>query len=174
MIYTAYSDAVPVAQRTILFYQVHAIVQIAAVAATPLAATLLRIDPWLAVWVGYGLWVLGTMCVLLLPETLTLRQKADDRMRSGSVSGAQADETSSDRPVKNLTFQSMVQQAMFSIHNDMAHLWRFLLGSKGIMLLIISNGFYFPIRIAFNVDLLQYITKRFNWAWSTVRRYTFH
>jgi hypothetical protein len=168
MIYTIFSDAVPVAQRTIIFYQVHAVLQIVTVAATPLAATLLGIDPWLAVWIAYGLWIFGTTCILFVPETLTLRQKAEDRMRSSAASGAQGDQAASERPVKKLTFQSMVQQAMFSIRDDMSHIWRFLLGSKGIMLLIISNGFYFPVRTAFNVDLLQYITKRFNWTWSTV------
>lgn len=164
MIFTMLTDTTPSAQRSVTFYYVSAVQRIVTVASTPLAAKLLSIDPWVTLWIGYGCFVLGVVATLFLPETLKLRQSADD-LRRGELNESIAPQAV---PSKRLSAQSVLSQALFSARNDVAHLWRFLIGSNSVMTLISAAGFVYPVVIAFSGDFLQYLTKRFNWTWSTV------
>lgn len=163
MCYTLFSDVTPAAERTMVFYQLNAVLRIVGVAATPLAAFLLGVNPWMALWIGIGLLVVGTGCTLLLPETLDLRKMADQR---GSSRDALAH--SAPQEMAKVSAKSAVQQALASARSDFAHIWRFVLGSQSIMLLMVCNALAFPLRLVFDGDLLQYMTKRFHWSWSTV------
>ncbi|TQV90710.1 MFS transporter [Cordyceps javanica] len=164
MCYTLFSDVTPAAERTMVFYQLNALLRIVAVAATPLAAFLLGVNPWMAVWIGVGLLGIGTGCTLLLPETLDLRKAADQRRPSGDV---QAEFVAQPPPVARVSAKSAIQRALASARSDFSHIWRFLLGSPGIMLLMVCNALAFPLKLAFDGDLLQYMTKRYHWSWST-------
>lgn len=160
--FTMLSDTIPAAQRSTTFYYISAVQRIVVVAATPLAAALLKIDPWITLWIGYGSFVVGTLTALLVPETLKLRQKADD-LKKGSNRLSQA----SLGPV-HISTKSVISQALSSTRDDVSHLWRFLVRSEGVRILILAAGFYFPIKIAFGSDLLQYLHNRFGWDYSTV------
>ncbi len=163
MCYTLFSDVTPAAERTIVFYQLNAVLRIVGVAATPLAAFLLGVNPWMALWIGIGLLVVGTGCTLLLPETLDLRKMADQRGPSRDVRADFAPQE-----VAKVSAKSAVQQALASARSDFSHIWRFVLGSQGIMLLMVCNALAFPLKLVFEGDLLQYMTKRYHWSWSTV------
>lgn len=163
MCYTLFSDVTPAAERTMVFYQLNAVLRIVGVAATPLAAFLLGVNPWMALWIGIGLLIIGTCCTLLLPETLDLRKAADQRRASGEIQAEFAP-----HPVGKVSAKSAIQRALASARSDFSHIWRFLLGSKGIMLLMVCNALAFPLKLVFDSDLLQYMTKRYHWSWSTV------
>ncbi|KAF1733307.1 hypothetical protein CRV24_007206 [Beauveria bassiana] len=162
MCYTLFSDVTPAAERTMVFYQVNAVLRIVGVAATPLAAFLLGVNPWIALWIGIGLLVVGTACTLLLPETLDLRRAADQRRASH---GAWAEP--GPQPMAKVSAKSAFQRALASARSDFSHIWRFLLTSQGVMLLMVCNALAFPMKLALDGDLLQYMTKRFHWSWST-------
>ncbi|POR35467.1 COP9 signalosome complex subunit 2 [Tolypocladium paradoxum] len=163
MVWTILADAVPVAERTAVFYQLHALTLILAVLVNPLAALLLSIDPWIAMWLGFGILVVGTLSSLLVPETLRLRQMADSRRRR-SVGGG-VDDDGDDFVVR--AKRGKMQQAWFAVKNDMSHIWRFVFASKSIMMLVVAYGLFFTLRLNFSLNMLQYMTKRFSWKWST-------
>lgn len=162
MVWTLLADAIPVAKRTSIFYLLYAMILILAVVINPVAALLLSIDPWIALWLGFGILIAGVFASLLVPETLALRQKADSkRPRGASINGATS--------VNIAPRKSWIQHAVFSMKNDMGHIWRFIFASKSVMILILAYGINFPIKLNETFNLLQYMTRRFNWEWSTVR-----
>lgn len=164
MVYTLFSDVVPAAERTMVFYQLNTVLRIVNVAATPLAAFLLGVNPWIALWIGMGLLIVGTGCTLLLPETLNLRKAADQSRPSGDVQTEYAPQS-----VTKISAKTAIQRALASARSDFSHIWRFLLGSQGVMLLMASSALVFPLKLVFERDMmLQYMTKRYHWSWSTV------
>lgn len=166
MVWTIVADVVPVAERTSVFYQLTAVALMINVIVNPIAGWLLQFDPWIPMWLSFGFLVLGTLSTLLIPETLSLRRKADDRRRNGvnHETGHPEENENGNGTLKH----RILQQAWFTIKNDMGHVWRFIFASKSVMILILALSAYSPIRLAFSNILLQYMTKRFNWEWSTV------
>lgn len=164
MVWTILADAVPVAERTDVFFRLYALTLVLAVVVNPIAAMLLNIDPWIAMWLGFGILVLGMFSSLLVPETLRLRQAADSKRRARSRSRSIGRR---DEPVGGK--KSKLQQTWFAVRNDMGHIWRFIFASKSIMMLIAAYGLFFPVKLNVTLNILQYMTKRFNWKWSTVR-----
>ncbi|KAJ3493892.1 hypothetical protein NLG97_g4441 [Lecanicillium saksenae] len=162
MCYTLFSDVTPAAERTLVFYQLNAALRVVNVAATPLAAFLLGVDPWMSLWIGIGLLILGTGCTLLLPETLDLRKAADQRRASRDVQPELVPQAAA-----KVSAKLAIQRALASARSDFAHIWRYLLTSKFIMLLMACNALVFPLKLVFESDLLQYMTKRYHWSWST-------
>lgn len=161
MVWTLLADAIPVARRTSVFYLLYAMILILAVVVNPVAALLLKIDPWIAIWLGFGILIAGLFASLLVPETLALRQKADSkRPRGASFDGA--------TNVNIAPRKTWIQHAVFTMKNDMGHIWRFIFASRSVMILIFAYAINFPIRLNQTFNLLQYMTKRFNWEWSTV------
>ncbi|KHO01274.1 MFS transporter [Metarhizium album ARSEF 1941] len=160
MVWTLLADAIPMAERTSVFYLLHAMILILGVLVNPIAALLLKTNPWIALWLGFAILVVGVFASLLVPETLALRQKADSkRCRGGIVDGAIHANYS---PRK-----SRVQHVVFTMKNDMGHVWRFIFASKSVMILIVAYTINFPIKLNQTFNLLQYMTKRFDLAWST-------
>lgn len=82
MVWTIVADVVSVADRTSVFYQLTAAVLMINVFVNPISAFLLTFDPWIPMWLGNGFLVAGTLSVLLIPETVPLRRKADDRQQN--------------------------------------------------------------------------------------------
>ncbi|PWI68291.1 hypothetical protein PCL_02060 [Purpureocillium lilacinum] len=162
MVWTILADAVPVAERTDVFFRLYALTLVLAVVVNPIAAMLLNIDPWIAMWLGFGILVLGMFSSLLVPETLRLRQAADSKRRARSRSRSIGRR---DEPVAGK--KSKLQQTWFAVRNDMGHIWRFIFASKSIMMLIAAYGLFFPVKLNVTLNILQYMTKRFNWKWST-------
>ncbi|KPM33923.1 hypothetical protein AK830_g12649 [Neonectria ditissima] len=161
MVWTIVADVVPVAERTSVFYQITAAVLVINVIANPISAWLLKFDPWIPMWLSFGFLIAGTGCTLLIPETLGLRRKADDRRQHLT----NADDPSHEDP--DSLKHHVLKQAWFTVKNDMGHVWRFIFASKSIMLLLLAISAHMPIRLGFYSILLQYISKRFDWDWST-------
>lgn len=169
MIWTIIADVTPVAERTSVFYRIFAMNLIISVAVNPLAAWLLSVDPWLAMWIGSGLLFAGLLSSALIPETLKLRQAADNKRRGQDGSPPTQDELQS--PSRKLPgVKQLAQRAWFSAKNDVSHVWRFIFASKVVVLLLLAYGPFYLIRLAFVLDILQYMTSRFHWEWSTVRK----
>ncbi|KAF7546054.1 hypothetical protein G7Z17_g8707 [Cylindrodendrum hubeiense] len=165
MVWTIVADVVPVVDRTSVFYQIMAVVLMINVVVNPISAWFIQFDPWIPMWLSFGFAVVGTGCSLFIPETLTLRRKADDRRRNSVTHESGHPEHTGDG--NNKFKHHVLQQAWFTVKNDMGHVWRFIFASKSIMLLIVALSAFLPIRLAFSNILLQYMTKRFNWEWST-------
>ncbi|KAM5361533.1 hypothetical protein ACJZ2D_013041 [Fusarium nematophilum] len=164
MVWTIVADVVPVAERTGMFFRLSAAGMIFNVIVNPISAWLLKFDPWLSMWIGFGFLVTGTGSVLLIPETLQFRQKADLRRRDGQASpGGHGREGNG----VDLRKHSILKQAWFTVKNDMQHVWLFIFASKKVMVLILAVAVFFPIRLAYTGILLQYMAKRFDWDWST-------
>lgn len=168
MIWTIIADVVPVAERTGVFYNIFAMNLLLSVIVNPIAAWLLSIDPWLAMWIGYAALVVGVLSSALIPETLKFRQAADIKRRGGDVSApaAQDDEPQSR---KIPAVGDLARRAWFSVKNDVSHVWHFIFTSKSVVLLLLAYGPFYLIKLALNMIILQYMTRRFNWEWSTVR-----
>ncbi|KAL7784356.1 COP9 signalosome complex subunit 2 [Trichoderma ceciliae] len=168
MIWTIVADVVPVAERTSVFYQIYAMNLIISVAINPLTAWLLSLDPWLAMWVGYGVLAIGVLSSALIPETLKLRQAADSKRRGQAASPSAQDESQlASRKLKLPGAKELANRAWFSVKNDVSHVWRFIFASKSVVLLLFAYGPFYLIKLAFVLDILQYMTSRFNWEWST-------
>ncbi|KAI7759565.1 hypothetical protein LZL87_013510 [Fusarium oxysporum] len=161
MVWTLVADTVPVAERTSVFYLLHSMILILAIAVNPIAAFLLRIDAWYAIWLGFGILVAGLFASLLVPETLTLRRLVD---KTPSHSTSATDSVAS---VSKPPQRSWFQYAGSSIKNDLGHIVRFIFASKGVMILSFAYAIIIPVNMNLAFNLLQYMTKRFNWSWST-------
>ncbi|KAH0495992.1 hypothetical protein TgHK011_009513 [Trichoderma gracile] len=168
MLWTIVADVVPVAERTSVFYRIYAMNLLISVAINPIAGWLLSIDPWLATWVGCGVLAVGMLSSALIPETLKLRQEADKkRLGHHGTSSPPLDSESEEQPTKLLGVKDLARRAWFSTKNDVSHVWRFIFTSKTVVLLLLAYGPFYLIRLAFVLDILQYMTRRFNWEWST-------
>jgi hypothetical protein len=169
MISTVVADVVPVSERTGTFYQIYAMNLVISIAVNPLAAFLLSIDPWLAMWIGNAVLTIGVLSSALIPETLKFRQAADNKRRGQD--GSSAAQQESQLPSKQFpSARELAQRAWFSAKNDVSHVWRFIFTSKTVVLLLLAYGPFYLIKLTFVLDILQYMTRRFNWEWSTVRR----
>jgi MFS family permease len=170
MLWTIVADVVPVAERTSVFYRIYAMNLLISVAINPVAGWLLSIDPWLATWVGCGVLAVGILSSALIPETLKLRQEADKKRRGDQgTSSAPIVGEPEEQPMKMLGVKELARRAWFSTKDDVSHVWRFIFASKTVVLLLLAYGPFYLIRLAFVLDILQYMTRRFNWEWSTVR-----
>jgi hypothetical protein len=91
-----------------------------------------------------------------------LRINADNKRPRGlSVDGV----ASVNKPLG----KTWIQHAVFTVKNDMGHILRFIFASRSVMMLMLAYAIIFPVRLNQVFNLLQYMTKRFNWEWSTVR-----
>lgn len=171
MVWTIVADVTTVASRTVTFNRLAAAGMIFQVMVNPISAWLLRFDPWISMWIGFAFLVAGTFSVLMIPETLRLRQKADDRHRAEHPDAEGYTPGASVHDGHEFPFgkQSVLKQAWFTVKNDMKHVWRFIFASKSVMMLMLACATFYPVRMAYIGILLQYMTKRFGWTWSTVR-----
>ena len=149
MVWTILTDSTSPTNRTTLFYQMHAMMLILSAAFRPVAAWLLSIDPWLPMWIGLVALILSMFSTLLIPETLQLSKLSNPQHPSHLKSGG-----------------GLLRTALASATKELFRIWHFILGSKHIMLLVLADGLCNPIYIAFEMNMLQYVTKRFNWDWS--------
>ena len=157
MIWTILSDAVPNEKRASLFYQLHAMMLILSAAFRPVSAWLMSINAWLPMWIGLGALILSMFSTLLIPETLQLQHSPDDKHHQlGSNS--------------SLLKPGGLRIAWTAARKNISHIGRVVLGSENIMLLVLAYALGYPIMIAFEMNMLQYVTKRFNWDWSTVSK----
>ena len=168
MIYTILADVLPAAERGQVFYSLQAFGLLLGVAIHPCSAYLLSIDPWLPIWLGSGLFVVSTLLTLGIPETLVLRQKADAIQRHETSTGGPGLQDPSLLGPMKLSPSHAMERAWFSLKNDSSHIWRFIFGSKTLMMMIAAYSLFYPVRVAMLITLLQYMRERFDLSWSTV------
>ena len=170
MVWTIVCDVVPANERTPIFYQIVALVIVLNALVNPLAAWLLSIDAWLPLWIGFACMVLSNISSLFIPETLQFREKADAKHHNRSnYAGDALPSEDEDSPANcKFSLKTSVQVCFHSARDNAMHIWRFILGSKSVMLLVLAYGLYSPVRSVFESGMLQYTTKRFNWSWSKV------
>ena len=168
MVYTLLSDAIPVDIRTSVFYGIYAMALILKVVVVPISAVLMGLNPWLALWLGYGILIVGMFSALLIPETLTLRRTADSKRR-GSISGHGPLQDDHGVAVASLVKKhTWAQNILFSLKNNTSHVVHFVFAAKSIVLLLFAYSISFLNRLNFRLNLLQFLTKRFHWDWPTV------
>jgi MFS family permease len=169
MLYTLITDVTPAADRTHSFYLLHAVVLILGVAMKPISALFLNWDPWINMWIGLAAVVLGTALSLLIPETSKLRQEADDRHLRDEVD--EPNEPShfagTEESTPSSSKDSVLQAAWNEMRDAGIKMGKFVLASKKLMWLMACLACMFPVDSAFTTFLLQYMTKRYNWSWST-------
>lgn len=171
MVWTIICDSVPALERTTAFYQISALGIILSAILNPIAAWLMSIDPWVPMWIGITCMILGTIAALFVPETLRLRKEADAvKHRRGSTASEPLlpSEEQQALPGRPLPPKAYALELLHGAKENTKHIWRFILASKSVMLLVAAIGMSFPIRMSFDTFMLQYTTKRFDWSWSTV------
>ncbi|KAI9756993.1 MAG: hypothetical protein M1815_002328 [Lichina confinis] len=149
MVWTILTDSTSASNRTSLFYQMHAMMLLLSAAFRPVAAWLLSIDPWLPMWIGLVALVASMFSTLLIPETLRLRKLAD-----------------LEHPVLAKGRRGLLQTALSAAAQELSRIWHFIRGPRSIMLLVMADGLMNPIYMAFEMNMLQYVTNRFKWDWS--------
>jgi MFS family permease len=159
MVWTILTDAVSPEKRTSLFYQMHAMMLLLSIVFRPIAGWMLSINPWLSMWTGLGSLALSTCMTLLIPETLHLSQSSGGHSAHGQVSHLP--------PLGPK--QSVIRTAWNTARKDASRVWQLLHNSKNLLPIVLALAFYSPIHIAFEMNMLQYVTKRFDWDWSKVR-----
>lgn len=158
MVWTILTDAISPERRTSLFYQMHAMMLILSTLFRPIAGWMLSINPWLSMWTGLGSLAISTCLTLLIPETLHLAQSS-----SGQHANAQASHLPPLGPK-----QSIIRTAWSTAKKDASRVWQLLRSSKKILPLVLALALYSPIHTGFEMNMLQYVTKRFDWDWSKV------
>ncbi|RDA88435.1 hypothetical protein CP532_5559 [Ophiocordyceps camponoti-leonardi (nom. inval.)] len=153
MIWTIVADVTPIADRTTVFYWLHSLSLILAVVINPLAALLLSINPWIGMWLGFVTLLVGVLVIYMIPETLSLRRHDDD---DNSSPGSAPDDDEREDPIN--TKRGCVLRAFASAG---------LLASRSIVTLITAYGLSIPASLSIQLYILQYMTRRFTWEWST-------
>lgn len=156
MVWTILTDAIAPEKRTTLFYQMHAMMLILSTIFRPIAGWMLSINPWLSMWTGLGSLALSTALTLLIPETLHLAQ---------SSNGQQAHGHASHFPPLGPK-KGVIRTAWETASKDALRVWQLLQNSKNLYPLILGMAFYTPIHTGFEMNMLQYVTARFEWDWS--------
>lgn len=155
MVWTILTDSTSPTNRIALFYKIYAMMLILSAVFRPFAAWLLSIDLWLPLWLGLVALVLSMLSTLFIPETLQLRQvDAHQGPLHRSNSG-------------------WLSRMTKTVVKELSRVWSFVLASKHIMLLVLADGLCSPIYIAFEMNMLQYVTKRFHWGWSMVNKQSY-
>jgi hypothetical protein len=136
----------------------HAMMLILSTIFRPIAGWMLSINPWLSMWTGLGSLALSTAMTLLIPETLHLAQ---------SSGGQQAHGHAPQFPPLGPK-QGVIRTAWEIARKDASRVWQLLHNSKNLYPLILGLAFYTPIHTGFEMNMLQYVTARFEWDWSKV------
>lgn len=167
MIFTILCDVVPASERTSVFYNMVAFTLVLEAVLNPLSGWLMSFNPWIPMWIGAVSMALGAAASLLVPETLTFRKVADSHATGAESEPLLPQQGSTPANKGVMSPMVYVRQLLSSAKQNTSHIYRFLLASPGVMLLVIAYGLTYPIRSAYGSLMLQYISKRFHWSWST-------
>lgn len=159
MVWTILTDVVPPEDRTLLFYQLHAMMLVLSAAVRPVAAWLMDIDPWLPMWMGLISLILSMFSTLLIPETRRFHQEKADGEQPGS---GQRSELGSKLKQDAMAF------SWATAKKELLRIWDFILTSRNLMLLTLAYALCTQIYMGFEMTVLQYATVRLDWSWSKV------
>lgn len=151
----------PAEARTNLFYKLHAMMLIMSAAMRPVAGWLMSKDPWLPMWIGLIALALSTISALLVPETLQYSQTSEKILGDGVKPDTQ-------RPTAAVLLSRLIRL----VRVEALRTWHFIFSSKKVMLLVMTYGLSSTIFMAFEMQMLQYMTVRYEWDWSTATYYS--
>jgi hypothetical protein len=142
--------------RRIMFARV-ASVAIACEILSPLVGTALMLkDPWIAVFLGFGSFILGASATLaLLPETLVRQPSSEDALEACNTPKTQSFDLGAmrDRIPEILAVFRQSIVTIFAIRNVVFLMFGFFVATIGTMV---------------GMFKLQYLHKRFGWSYSYV------
>lgn len=167
MVWTLLTDVIPPEQRSTIFYQLHAMMFVMSIISRPISAYLMGVDPWFPMWIGIAALALGTASSLFIPETLHAVAVMKGTERENENNESDDEENGMFRPPFN-TMRSTVRVSFGTLKARMAEIWHLVFHSKHLMFLVAALAACAPITIAFEMNVLQYMTARFNWTWSKV------
>ncbi|KAF9879497.1 ATP synthase F0 [Colletotrichum karsti] len=156
MVWTMISDVVPVSNLTAVYYKVGAVALSGELIVAPMSAALMTKSPWLPLGLGMGLLLLGTCLPPFIPETSELRKLADVEVEQTlhRAEGAQG-------PKRTLR-----EQIMFTMKNDMSHVYNFLIRSKRVIALVLGFNLTVIVKYVKMEILSQYVHNLFGWSWA--------
>ena len=164
MLFTIIADVTSVSERAAVFYQLIALSVILSAIFGPFSAWLMSKDPWLAVFLGVFIMFLGLVTSVFVPETKDYRVTSDFSTLSNDLAAEPAVNQTSRKGLK-----STVIHSLRLCRADMVLVWRYVLGSPQIMMLVFCEALYVPVATGLATFGVQSITVRFGWNWSKVR-----
>jgi hypothetical protein len=165
MLMTMLADTIPVSECTSLFSTITAVALGAQISFTPFSAFLMSFNPWISMWLGFALIMVGSLLVFLFPETKSLQHRASEQTHHAET--LQDYPFSSLQPVLSLAF---AKQIWNTVAHELRCIWQFILCDWIIMPLLLSYAMIGMMDYAAGEILLQYSTKRFGWKWETVSK----
>ncbi|KAF6803553.1 MFS transporter [Colletotrichum musicola] len=157
MVWTMVSDVIPISNLTAVYFRIGAVVLGGELVVVPLSAYLLAFNPWLPLTIGTSLLLVAAALSFFIPETLELRQAADveveQRLHRSGDDGARDKRT-------------LREQIVFTMKNDMAHVYNFLIKSRRIVALIMAFNMTVIVKYVKIEINAQYVHNRFAWSWA--------
>ncbi|KAL1865867.1 hypothetical protein Daus18300_006979 [Diaporthe australafricana] len=162
MLYTMLADVLHVEEMTPILFRFYSVFLVAELVANPLGGFLLSKGAWVSLITGNIFMVLVLLSVYILPETLAVRRWHD--ARTGKAPNPQLARLNGDDDDEGLKKSSM-RAALDDARQQLVEVWKFLLGNKRIVVLMLPLIFVTLGRYIQEM-LLQYSTKRYGWSWS--------
>lgn len=143
-----------------MYYKVGTIALTGELVVAPISAALLTKSPWLPLCLGQALLTFGACLPPFIPETSEFRRAADVEVEQ-TLHRAEADGAESAK-------RTLREQIVYSMKNDMNHVYNFLIKSKRILPLVL--GFNLTVIIKYiKVEITsQYVHNLFGWSWAKV------
>lgn len=154
-----------------VYFKLTAAITVGELLVNPLSAFLMSRDAWFPIGLGLILLTIGTALTLVVPETLRIRQEADEIIEEREAAAGESSQRpaeSSDEESVSHKGKSLRHVILATMKEDFTHVWRFLIGSRTILLLILSFTFSVLVKYAKIELFLQYVRKRFGWSWESV------
>ncbi|KAK2729476.1 major facilitator superfamily transporter [Colletotrichum kahawae] len=163
MVWTMISDVVPISNLTSVYYKVGTIALTGELVVAPISAALLTKSPWLPLCLGQALLTFGACLPPFIPETSEFRRAADVEVEQTLHRAEAADGAESAK-------RTLREQIVYSMKNDMNHVYNFLIKSKRILPLVL--GFNLTVIIKYiKVEITsQYVHNLFGWSWAKASR----
>ena len=152
--------------RTNVFFQVATASLAGELVTGPLTAALMALNPWVPILVGQALLGLGVVASVFMPETLSLRRKADTLDAEHDSLAASNDGRESE--AEGDSKKSALRQTLATMRDDAARIWHFMTHNPSVMLLLVSFNLEIIVKYARMEILLQYTHRRYNWTWAEV------
>ena len=167
MIWTMLADVTPAAERAGVYYLLMAFVLVLTATLYPLSGWLMTFSPWLPLWGGFVILWIGVASSFFLPETGTLRAKADEQERQHHDENTETTAASGEEDEPSKANGGLISTVWRVLKRDAIQIWCFIISSRQIMILCLLTALHNPFSVSMVVYGLQYMTARFQWDWST-------
>ena len=155
------SDIVSADERSTVFFRFGAAALVGELIANPIAAILMRHDPWTPILIGLALVVLSVGILFLVPETLPFRdERANTEEQLSQAEDLPAYCARTRPPGPEGAFQA-IKTAIEILYANV----RLVLRDRTILVLLFAYMLTTFGR-GFGDILMQFATKRYRWSWS--------